>query len=93
MTLDWFRDLVIVILVILAIVATIGFMTMGLVLFFKATSILDSVKSTATTINRTVTTFSNTVVRPAVQVKRFIDGLRRVVGAIDSLTGRKGDEK
>ena len=88
MSLAELRDLVIVIFAILAIIATIGFMFLSVILFRKLSPLLDSAKRTVNNVQGTTSFVSDTMVKPVIWAMSFASGVRRGVAMLSGVTKR-----
>jgi hypothetical protein len=91
MSIEWLRDLVIVIFGITAIVATIVLVVLALMLYSRLKPILDSVKKTTATVSRIVSDIEDVVSKPIARIKSFLQGLTGALGFMKRFTGREGD--
>ncbi|MGD8500984.1 MAG: hypothetical protein PVJ86_10075 [Phycisphaerales bacterium] len=89
MSIDWFRDLVISIAGVLAIVVLLLIAMLTFLLYRRAKVILDSIKTTSQNIAGISTYVTNEVAKPLIQVVAFIQGVRQGVNAISSLFSKK----
>lgn len=80
MTLEWFRDLVIVIWGLAATVAVIIIVVLVLVGYFKVRPIVDSVKSVARTVENISACVEQEIVGPMAQIATFVQGFRQAMG-------------
>ncbi len=91
MSIEWFRDLVIVIFGISATIATIILAILAFVLYSRLKPILDSVKKTTDSISRITSSVEDAVAKPIAQVMSFIQGIRNALGLVKKFTGRGED--
>jgi cell division protein FtsX len=93
MSIDWFRDLVISIAGVLVIIVLLFIAVLTFLLYRRAKTILDSVKTTSQNIAGISTYVTNEVAKPLIQVVAFIQGVRQGVNAIRGLFSKKEGEK
>ena len=89
MSLEWLRDLAIVVFAILGAVASILFIVIGVVLYRRVKPILDSVKVTLANIRSTSTFISDNVVKPVIAASSWVQGVRHAIAVISKLSQRK----
>ncbi len=82
MSIDWFRDLVISISGLVAIVVLIFAAVLFYSLYHRARSILDSMKVTSTTIQGITSYIGDEVLKPVVKVSAFAQGVRQGIDVI-----------
>jgi hypothetical protein len=93
MSIDWFRDLIISISGIVLIVLLILVAVLSYSLYRRAKSILDSVKTTARSIQGISSYVGDEVVKPVTQVVALIQGVRQGIDAISKLFKKQGGGK
>ena len=89
MSLDWFRDLVICILGLVAAGVLIFIAVLLYSLYRRTKSILDSVKATVRTIQVMSSYVEEEVVKPVIQIVAFIRGIRQGIDTISKLFEKK----
>ena len=89
MSIAWFRDLVICIWGLGAVLAVIVFLVLALVLYFKILPIVKSVKTVAKTVENISTCVEQEVVGPLAQVVAFIQGFRKAIDTISQFGKKK----
>ena len=91
MTIDWLRDLVIVVFGIAATLAVIVGIILVVACYTRVLPILDSMKKTTKTVEKISSTVEEEIVRPLAQVSAFIHGIRQAVSMFSRFTGKKED--
>jgi cell shape-determining protein MreC len=91
MSIDWFRDLIIVIFGIGATIAVIILVVLAFLFYFRLKPILDSIKSTTQTIERVTSSVEEEVAKPIAQIVSFVQGIRNAVGLVKQFTKREED--
>ncbi|NQT05708.1 MAG: hypothetical protein HQ577_06850 [Dehalococcoidia bacterium] len=89
MSIEWFRDLAIVIVGFGVTIVVISVGVLAFMLYRKLRPILDSVKSTAKRIEDISTIVEEEVSRPLAQLAAFVQGVRQAVGLFSGFTRRK----
>ncbi|MCJ7604868.1 MAG: hypothetical protein MUO19_02395 [Dehalococcoidales bacterium] len=92
MSIEWFRDLVIVIFGLGATVAVVIFVVMAFMLFFRIRPILDSVRATTKTVENLSHSVEEEVAKPLAQVISFVQGIRQATGLFSKFTRKKEDD-
>ncbi len=92
MSMEWFRDLVIVIFGLGATVAVVIFVVMAFVLFYRIRPILDSIRATTKTVENLSHSVEEEVAKPLAQVISFIQGIRQATGLFSMFTRKKEDD-
>ena len=92
MEIEWFRDLVICIFGIGAIVAIIVLMVMAFIIFFRIKPVLDSVKATAKTVENITYCVETEVAGPLSKVIAFVQGIQQAVGLVNRFTRKKEED-
>jgi len=88
-SIEWFRDLAIVIVGFGVTIVVISVGVLAFMLYRKLRPILDSVKSTAKRIEDISTIVEEEVSRPLAQLAAFVQGVRQAVGLFSGFTRRK----
>jgi len=91
-TIEWFRDLVIVIFGLGAFVAVVIFTVMAFMLFFRARAIMDSAKKTSKSVEHITSCVENEIVRPIAGIASFVQGLRQAGSLFSMFNKKKGDD-
>jgi len=93
MTLDWLRDLAIVIFGIAGTLIAVFIAVLFFRLYRQLKEITDSAKTTVKGVRSTCSFLSDTVVQPVIQVTSLIQGIRQAINAITKqATGKRGDD-
>ncbi len=92
MTLDWFRDLAIVIFATIGIIASILSIVIGVVFYRRVRPILDSVKVIVANARSTSTFVSDTVVKPIITASSWVQGIRHAIAVLSKLSEKKGEK-
>jgi hypothetical protein len=91
MTIESFRDLVIVIFGLGATVATILLVVLAFMLYYRLKPILTSVRKTTETVERVTSSFEEAVAKPLAQIISFVQGIRNALGLVKRFTGKEED--
>lgn len=89
MSIEWFRDLAIVILGLGASVVLIFIGVLAFLLYRKLRPILNSLKATTKTVENISSTVEEEVSRPLAQVAAFVQGISQVVSLVSRFSRRK----
>ena len=88
MTIDWFRDLIISIFGLVAIGVLVFIAVLFYSLYRKSKPILNSIKAISGTI-QAISSGTEEVVKPIIQVVALIQGIRQGIDAINKLFKKK----
>jgi uncharacterized protein YoxC len=88
-SIEWFRDLAIVILGFGVTLVAIFIGVLAFLLYRKMKPILDSVKTTTKTVENMSTTVAEEVSRPLAQLAAFVQGIRQVTSLFSRFSRRK----
>lgn len=91
MTIEWLRDLVIVVFGIAATVAVIMGLVLALMFYSRVTPIIDSAKKTAKTVEKISSSIEEEIVQPMAQVASFIQGIRQAMSMFNRFNRKKED--
>ena len=89
MTIEWLRDLIIVIFGITAILATIIMVILAFAIYARIRPILKSVNKTTKTVERIVSSVEEAVAKPIAQIASFFQGIRKALGFMKRFTGQE----
>jgi hypothetical protein len=89
MTIEWFRDLVIVIFGIGATVAVITLTVLAFVFYTRLKPIVESIHKTTETVERVTSSIEEVVAKPISLVTSFVQGIRSVMGLVKKFTGKE----
>ena len=89
MSIEWFRDLVVVIFGLGATAGIIFLSVLAFLFYRRLRPVLDSVKATTKTVENLSSCVEAEVVRPLAQVAAFIQGIRQVVSLANRFTKKK----
>ncbi|MBA7647575.1 hypothetical protein ES703_55348 [subsurface metagenome] len=89
MSIDWFRDLAICILGLVATGVLIFIAVLAYSLYHRVRSILDSVKATSRNIQGISSYVGDEVVKPVIEVAALIQGIRQGVDTISKYFKKK----
>jgi uncharacterized protein YoxC len=92
MTLDWLRDLIIVICGIAGTLIAIFVTVLIFRLYRQLKEITDSAKTTAKDIQSTWSFLSDTVVQPVIQITSLIQGIHQALNAVTKRAAGKGED-
>jgi len=84
------RDLVIIILGILAIVVMVVFVTLLILIYRKVTPILDAARETVSNVHRTSSVVSRSVIQSVARIEGLVAGVRKAAEVIASMSKRGG---
>lgn len=90
MDIGWYRDLAIVILVVVATVVLIIITVLAFSLYRRMRPILDSVKTAGKTIQQITSYVGEEVVKPVIQIAALVQGIRQGIDSVSKLFKRKG---
>ncbi len=77
MTIEWFRDLVIVIFGLVTTIAVLGLLVMAAIAFFKVKSVMDTAQKISGDVRDISTCIKEEVVKPIAQVAAVVQGIRQ----------------
>lgn len=89
MSVEWFRDLAIIILGLGVTIVAIFIGVLAFLLYRKLRPILDSVKTTTKTVENISSCVEEEVYRPLAQVAAFIQGIRQAVNLTSKFSRKK----
>jgi uncharacterized membrane protein len=90
MTIVWLRDLAIVILAVSGTAVGILLIVLGIMLYRRLRSILDSVKVIVANAQSTSTVVSESVIKPIIAASSWVQGIRHAIAVIGELSrGRR----
>ncbi len=89
MSIDWFRDLAIVVLGFGVTIVAVFIGIIALMLYLKLKPILDTAKSTARRVENISATVEEEVSRPLAQLAAFIQGVRQAASLFSGFVKRK----
>ena len=89
MSIDWLRDLIIVIFGLVAMGVLIFLSVLLYSVYRRTNSILDSMETTSKTIEGICSYAGGEVVKPLMQVVAFIQGIRQGINAISKFFKKK----
>jgi len=84
------RDLVIVILGIVAILAMVVFVTLLILVYRKITPILDAARKTVSNVHRTSSVISDGVIHSIAGIEGLVAGVRKAADIISSISKGRG---
>ena len=85
MTIEWLRDLIIIIWGIAGIALTVTLGIMVVMMYRKIRPMLDSVKATTKTVEKITSIVSEEVTGPLSKVAAFVQGIRQATSLINQL--------
>jgi uncharacterized protein YoxC len=91
MSIEWFRDLILIIWGIagIAITLTIGFL--AVMLYRRIRPALDSIKTTTKTVEKITSAVSDEVAGPLSKVAALVQGIRQASSLINQIRNRRED--
>ena len=93
MTIEWFRDLVIVIFGIGATLAIITMAVLACMFYMRLKPIIESVQKTTKSVERVTSSIEEVVVKPIAIITSFIQGIRSALGMVKKFTGKEEDNE
>lgn len=90
MTIEWLRDLIIVIFGIAATLAVVIMLILAFMLYGRVKPVLRSAEKTAKTVERITNSVEEAVAGPLAQVISFVRGIAKAVGMVRDFTDREG---
>jgi len=90
-TIEWLRDLIIVIFGIGATVVLVIFTVMAFKLFFRYKAILDSTRRITNSIENITGCVQNEIIKPIAGIASFIQGLKQA-GSLFGIFSKKEDD-
>ena len=90
MSIEWFRDLAIVILGLGVTIVAIFIGILAFLLYRKLRPILDSVKAATKTVENVSSCVGEEIARPLAKVAAFIQGVRQAINLFSGLSRKKG---
>ena len=91
-TIDWFRDLIICIVGVVATGVLIFVAVLSYSLYHRTRSILDSVKTISRTVQTTSSYVQDKATKPLIEVAAIIQGVRQGIDAVSTLLRSKKQE-
>ena len=92
MGIEWFRDLVVCIFGLGAVIAVIILVVLAFILFIRIQPILKSLKTTTRTVENISTCVEEEVVKPIAQIAALVQGIRQAVGMVGRFTRKKEED-
>ena len=92
MSIEWFRDLIIIIWGIGATVVTLLIGILALLLYRRIRPALDSLKATTKTVENITSVVGEQVAGPLAKVAAFVQGIRQAVNLVGRFTKRKEED-
>ncbi|HUU64883.1 MAG TPA: hypothetical protein VMW37_02105 [Dehalococcoidales bacterium] len=89
MSIEWFRDLAIVILGLGVTIVAIFIGLLAFLLYRKLRPILDSVKATTKRVEKISSCVEEEVSRPLARLAAFVQGIRQAISLVSRFTRRK----
>jgi hypothetical protein len=89
MSIEWFRDLIIVIFGIGATLAIILLVVLAFILYARLKPIIESVQKTTKSVEKVATSVEEVVAKPLAQVVSFVQGIRNALGLVKRFTGKE----
>ena len=91
MSIEWFRDLILIIWGIagIAVTLTIGFLVV--MLYRRIRPALDSIQATTKTVEKITSVVSDEVAGPLSKVAAFVQGIRQASSLINQIRNRRED--
>jgi hypothetical protein len=91
-SIEWSRDLVIIIFGIGATVAVIILVVLAFMFYFRLKPLLDSMKKTAGTVAKITSTVETEMAGPMAQIISFVQGIRQAIGLFQRFFKKEEEE-
>jgi uncharacterized protein YoxC len=85
MSIEWFRDLIIVIYGFFGIIVLIFLVVLAILIYQKTRTVLNAIQSTTDDIKKVVSTIKEEFVDPLVQLMAIIQGVKQGINVISQL--------
>lgn len=92
MSIEWFRDLIIIIWGIGATVVTLLIGVIALMLYLRIRPVLDSVKATTKTVENLTSVVGEQVAGPLAKVAAFVQGIRQAASLVSQFRNKQEDD-
>lgn len=92
MSIEWFRDLIIIIFGIGATVAVVILVVLAFMFYFRLKPLLDSMKKTAGTVAKITSTVETEMAGPMAQIISFVQGIRQAIGLFNRFFRKEEEE-
>jgi len=92
MSIDWYRDLVIIISGVVLFVTLILITALLYSLYRRVTAALDSINATTKTIHEITSCVGDEVVKPMIQMAALVQGIRQGVDTVSKFFKKKGEK-
>lgn len=89
MSIDWFRDLAIVVLALVSVVALIFVCVLTFLLYRRARSVLDTTQGIVSTVHKLSHYIGEEVAKPMVQMAAIVQGVRQGIEAVTKCCQKK----
>ncbi|MGD9142907.1 MAG: hypothetical protein PVG61_03575 [Dehalococcoidia bacterium] len=89
MSIEWFRDLIIIIWGIGAIVVTLTVGVVVIMFYRRIKPVLDSVKTTAKTVENITSVVGEQVAGPLTKVAAFVQGIRQAASLVSQFRNKE----
>ena len=89
MTIDWFRDLAIAVLGLVAVGALIFICVLSFQLYRRLRVVLDATQGIVSTVHQFTTYIGEEVAKPMVQMAAIVQGVRQGIEAVSKLCQKK----
>jgi len=91
-SIEWFRDLIIIIWGIGATVVTLLIGVIALMLYLRIRPVLDSVKATTKTVENLTSVVGEQVAGPLAKVAAFVQGIRQAASLVSQFRNKQEDD-
>jgi hypothetical protein len=91
-SIEWFRDLVIIIFGLSATAAFIILVVLAFLFYFRLKPLLDSMKKTAGTVAKITSTVETEMAGPMAQIMSFVQGIRQAIGLVGRFFQKEEEE-
>ena len=85
MSIEWFRDLIIVIYGFLGIIVLIFIVILAVLIYKKTRTVLNSIQATTNEVKQIVDTIKTEFVDPVVQAMAVVQGIKQGISTISKL--------
>jgi uncharacterized protein YoxC len=91
MSIEWLRDLIIIIWGIGAIVVTLTIGFLAVMLYLRIRPALDSIKATTKTVENITSVVSDEVAGPLSKIAAFVQGIHQATSLINQIRNKRED--
>ena len=92
MSIEWFRDFMIVVFCIGATAGVVILVVLALLFYLRLKPLLDSMKQTARTVAKVTSAVENELAGPLAQIISFVQGIRQAIGFVNRFIKREEED-